>query len=127
MAELLEFFTAMKGAFKVLNWVGKVAKPLAAIVMLGGACVAFWTAIKGGQADELERKTHCNHRRRCRRPGRAPGAKVRGHRAAQLPRPGGHRHGLHGPHRPELKMGQTYTRQQCEEMLYKDLAKHADA
>ena len=27
----------------------------------------------------------------------------------------------------ELKMGQTYTRQQCEEMLYKDLAKHADA
>ncbi|UUE96178.1 lysozyme [Comamonas thiooxydans] len=28
---------------------------------------------------------------------------------------------------PELKMGQTYTRQQCEEMLYKDLSKHADA
>ena len=28
---------------------------------------------------------------------------------------------------PELKMGQTYTRQQCEEMLYKDLVKHADA
>ena len=48
MSELLEFFTAMKGAFKVLNWVGKVAKPLAAIVMLGGACVGFWTAIKGG-------------------------------------------------------------------------------
>ena len=48
LADLLEFFTAMKGAFKVLNWVGKVAKPLAAIVMLGGACVAFWTAVKGG-------------------------------------------------------------------------------
>ena len=28
---------------------------------------------------------------------------------------------------PELKMGQAYTRQQCEEMIYKDLAKHADA
>lgn len=28
---------------------------------------------------------------------------------------------------PELKMGQTYSRQQCEEMLYKDLAKHAEA
>ena len=28
---------------------------------------------------------------------------------------------------PELKIGQTYTRQQCDEMLYKDLAKHADA
>ena len=27
----------------------------------------------------------------------------------------------------ELKMGQTYTRQQCEEMLYQDLAQHADA
>jgi hypothetical protein len=48
LADLLEFFAAMKGAFKVLNWVGKVAKPLAAIVMLGGACVGFWTAIKGG-------------------------------------------------------------------------------
>ena len=48
LADLLEFFTAMKGAFKVFNWVGKVAKPLAAIVMLGGACVGFWTAIKGG-------------------------------------------------------------------------------
>lgn len=48
LAEMLEFFSAMKGAFKVLNWVGKVAKPLAAIVMLGGACVGFWTAIKGG-------------------------------------------------------------------------------
>ncbi|MPN46883.1 hypothetical protein SDC9_194482 [bioreactor metagenome] len=47
LTELLEFFTAMKGAFKVLHWVGKVAKPLAAIVMLGGACVGFWTAIKG--------------------------------------------------------------------------------
>lgn len=47
IAELLEFFTAMKGAFKVLNWVAKIAKPLAAIVMLGGACVSFWAAIKG--------------------------------------------------------------------------------
>lgn len=28
---------------------------------------------------------------------------------------------------PELKMGQTFTKQQCEEMLYQDLAKHADA
>ena len=28
---------------------------------------------------------------------------------------------------PELRDGQIFTRQQCEEMLYKDLAKHADA
>lgn len=28
---------------------------------------------------------------------------------------------------PELNIGQTCTRQQCEEMLYKDVVKHADA
>lgn len=28
---------------------------------------------------------------------------------------------------PELRMGQTFTRQQCEDMLYQDLVKHADA
>lgn len=28
---------------------------------------------------------------------------------------------------PELRDGQTFTREQCEQMLYKDLAKHADA
>lgn len=27
---------------------------------------------------------------------------------------------------PELRMGQTYTREQCEDMLYRDLLKHAD-
>lgn len=28
---------------------------------------------------------------------------------------------------PELRDGQSFTRQQCEEILYKDLTKHADA
>jgi len=28
---------------------------------------------------------------------------------------------------PELRMGQTFTREQCEAMLYQDLARHADA
>lgn len=28
---------------------------------------------------------------------------------------------------PELRMGQTFTRQECEELLYKDLALHANA
>jgi lysozyme len=28
---------------------------------------------------------------------------------------------------PELRMGQTFTREQCEAMLYQDLAQHADA
>ncbi|MBS3018527.1 Lysozyme RrrD [Comamonas sp. PE63] len=28
---------------------------------------------------------------------------------------------------PELTMGQSFTREQCEQMLYQDLARHADA
>lgn len=50
LADLLEFFAAMKGAFKVLNWVGKVSRPLAYIAMLGGALMGFWTAVKAGGA-----------------------------------------------------------------------------
>lgn len=46
--EMLEFFRAMKGAFKVLNWIGKLAKPLAAIVALGAALLGLWTAAKSG-------------------------------------------------------------------------------
>lgn len=47
-AEMLEFFRAMKGAFKVLNLVGRLAKPMAAIVALGAALVGLWTAVKTG-------------------------------------------------------------------------------
>lgn len=49
LGDVVEFFTAMKGAFKVLNWIGTVAKPVAAIVGLGTAIfVAYgaWTASK---------------------------------------------------------------------------------
>lgn len=46
--EMLEFFRDMKGAFKVFNMIGKLAKPLAAIVALGAAIVGFWAAIKSG-------------------------------------------------------------------------------
>ena len=49
LAELLEFFTAMKGAFKVLNWLGKIAKPAGYIVALGTAVAGFWSALKGGK------------------------------------------------------------------------------
>lgn len=48
LADLLEFFTAMKGAFKVLNWLGKLARPTAAIVALGVALAAAWNAARGG-------------------------------------------------------------------------------
>jgi succinate dehydrogenase/fumarate reductase flavoprotein subunit len=47
LADLLEFFTAMKGAFKVLNWLGKLARPMAAIVALGVALAAAWNAVRG--------------------------------------------------------------------------------
>lgn len=47
LADLLDFFNAMRGAFKVLNWVGKVAKPVAAIVSLGAAMGAAYTAWRG--------------------------------------------------------------------------------
>lgn len=46
-AELVEMFQAMKGALKVLNWIGSWAKPLAYVIGLGTAALGFWTAIKG--------------------------------------------------------------------------------
>lgn len=46
--EMLEFFRDMKGAFKVFNMVGKLAKPLAAILALGAAIVGLWAALKTG-------------------------------------------------------------------------------
>lgn len=48
LADLLEFFSAMRGAFKVLNWLGKLARPMAAIVALGVALTAAWNAARGG-------------------------------------------------------------------------------
>ena len=44
---VVEFFTAMKGAFKVLNWIGSVAKPVTAIVGLVTAAVVAWKAWGG--------------------------------------------------------------------------------
>jgi len=37
----------MKGAFKVLNWLGKLARPAAAIVGLGVALAAAWNVVRG--------------------------------------------------------------------------------
>ena len=47
LQDLLDFFEAMRGAFKVLNWLGKLAKPTAAIVGVGAACVTAWSAWRG--------------------------------------------------------------------------------
>ena len=45
MADVLEFFQAMKGAFKVLNWIGTLARPVAAIVGLGVALSGVWNSL----------------------------------------------------------------------------------
>ncbi|MDQ8046833.1 MAG: hypothetical protein REI11_19675 [Patulibacter sp.] len=46
-AELLDWFASGKGAFKVLEGLGKLAKPLASIVGLGVAVGGMWATFKG--------------------------------------------------------------------------------
>jgi hypothetical protein len=46
-AELVDVFVSWKGAMKVLETIGKAAKPLAAIVSLGAAVVVWWASIRG--------------------------------------------------------------------------------
>lgn len=47
-AELLEAFHSFKGAMKVLEWIGKAAKPIGYIAGLCASVAAFWTAMKSG-------------------------------------------------------------------------------
>lgn len=47
-AEMLEFFNSVRGAFRVLDMLGKLAKPLAYIMMFIGACTGVWLALKNG-------------------------------------------------------------------------------
>ena len=47
-AELLEVFESFKAAMKVLEWIGKAAKPIGYVVGLGASIAAFWTAMKSG-------------------------------------------------------------------------------
>lgn len=46
--ELVEFFNSVQGAFRVLEMLGKLAKPLAYITMFAGACTGLWLALKNG-------------------------------------------------------------------------------
>lgn len=46
--EMLGVFESWKGAMKVMEMVGKLAKPLGYIVGLGASMAAFWAAMKGG-------------------------------------------------------------------------------
>ncbi|MEG0921358.1 MAG: hypothetical protein RSD57_16995 [Comamonas sp.] len=50
VSALVEFLNAMRGAFKVLNWLGRLAKPLGYIVVLATAVLSFWAALKGGKS-----------------------------------------------------------------------------
>ena len=47
-AELLDAFRSFKGAMKVLEWIGKAAKPIGYIAGLCASVAAFWTAMKSG-------------------------------------------------------------------------------
>ena len=47
-AEMLDVFDSFKGAMKVLNWIGKAAKPMGYVVGLCASIAAFWAAIKSG-------------------------------------------------------------------------------
>lgn len=44
--DLVEFFTAFQGAFKALDYLGKLAKPLGYIVAVGTAISGLWATFK---------------------------------------------------------------------------------
>lgn len=46
-AELVEMFQAFQGAFKVLQYVGALAKPLGVIAGFIAAAYGFWASLKG--------------------------------------------------------------------------------
>ena len=47
-SEIIDAFASVKGAFKVLNWIGSLAKPVTYAVMLGSALYGLFATIKGG-------------------------------------------------------------------------------
>lgn len=49
-ADLVEAFANLKGAFRVLNWIGKFARPLGYIAGAIAAVVSLYTAFKAGTA-----------------------------------------------------------------------------
>lgn len=48
IADLITAFESVKGAFRVLELVGSLAKPLSYITMFLGAIAGLWYTIKGG-------------------------------------------------------------------------------
>ena len=47
-AEMLTVFKSWQGAMKVMEMLGKLAKPLGYIVGLGASVAAFWASMKSG-------------------------------------------------------------------------------
>ena len=47
-ADMLEVFESWKGAMRVMEMIGKLAKPLGYIVGFGASVAAFWAAMKSG-------------------------------------------------------------------------------
>ena len=47
-AEMLAVFKSWQGAMKVMEMIGKLAKPLGYIVGLGASVATFWAAMKSG-------------------------------------------------------------------------------
>ena len=47
-ADMLEVFESWKGAMRVMEMIGKLAKPLGYIVGFGASVAAFWTSMKSG-------------------------------------------------------------------------------
>ena len=47
-AEMLAVFKSWQGAMKVMDMIGKAAKPIGYVVGLGASIAAFWTAMKSG-------------------------------------------------------------------------------
>ncbi len=45
---IVDFFDSATGAFKVLNWIGKAAKPLGYIAATIAAVAGAWASVKGG-------------------------------------------------------------------------------
>lgn len=45
--ELVDLFESFKGAIKVLNWLGKLARPVGYIAAACTAILALWAAAKG--------------------------------------------------------------------------------
>ena len=48
-AEIVAFFAAVKGAFKVLDWIGRLAKPVGAIATMVAGVAAAWAVFRGAK------------------------------------------------------------------------------